>query len=263
MEGENLVSKTNGNNNGQGTRVHLSLQGKGGVGKSLVASLLSQYFIAKECTVHAVDADPVNQTLAQYQALGVECLNLLKNGNVDQREFDTLMERILTETGTFVVDTGASTFIPLWHYLLENQALDYLRERGKRVFVHSVITGGQSLNDTLGGFEQLAETTREKNIVVWLNEYFGAVLPDGSEFKDLALCRKHAGKVHGTVAIVRRTTDTFGRDVEEMICNKMTFDEALNGSGFTIMAKQRLRVVQRDLFEQLDAIPFVNESVRQ
>ena len=39
--------------------------------------------------------------------------------------------------------------------------------------IHSVITGGQSLNDTLGGFEQLAETTWEKNIVVWLNEYFG------------------------------------------------------------------------------------------
>jgi hypothetical protein len=33
--------------------------------------------------------------------------------------------------------------------------------------------------------------------------------------------------------------------------------QALSGSGFTIMAKQRLRVVQRDLFEQLDAIPFV------
>jgi len=28
------------------------------------------------------------------------------------------------------VDTGASTFIPLWHYVLENHALDYLRERG-------------------------------------------------------------------------------------------------------------------------------------
>jgi hypothetical protein len=44
--------------------------------------------------------------------------------------------------------------------------------------------------------------------------------------------------------------------MEEMICQKMTFDEALSGSAFTIMAKQRLRVVQRDLFEQLDAIPF-------
>ena len=47
------------------------------------------------------------------------------------------------------------------------------------------------------------------------------------------------------------------RNVEEMIRQKMTFEEALNGSGFTIMAKQRLRVVQRELFEQLDAIPFV------
>jgi len=37
----------------------------------------------------------------------------------------------------------------------------------------------------------------------------------------------------------------------------MTFEEVLNGSCFTIMAKQRLRVVQRELFEQLDAIPFV------
>jgi hypothetical protein len=93
--------------------------------------------------------------------------------------------------------------------------------------------------------------------VVWLNEYFGAILQDGSPFREMAAYKRHAGKVHGSVAIVRRTADTFGRDVEEMICQKMTFDEALNGSSFTIMAKQRLRVVQRDLFEQLDAIPFV------
>jgi len=42
-----------------------------------------------------------------------------------------------------------------------------------------------------------------------------------------------------------------------MIRQKMTFEEALSGSDFTIMAKQRLRVVQRELFAQLDAIPFV------
>ena len=250
------MTNTIGNASG-GASIHILLQGKGGVGKSLISAILSQYLLSKGQDVRGIDADPVNQTLSEYRGLAVNCLNLLKEGSVDQREFDLLMERFLTESGTFVVDTGASTFIPLWHYILENHALDYLRERGKRVFVHSVITGGQSLNDTLAGFEQLAETTREKNIVVWLNEYFGAVLPAGSLFRDMAVCRKHAGKVHGTVAVVRRTADTFGRDVEEMICHKMTFDEALNGSGFTIMAKQRLRVVQRDLFEQLDAIPFV------
>jgi hypothetical protein len=31
---------------------------------------------------------------------------------------------------------------------MENKALEYLREKGKSVFIHSVITGGQSLNDT-------------------------------------------------------------------------------------------------------------------
>jgi hypothetical protein len=31
---------------------------------------------------------------------------------------------------------------------MENKALEYLREKGKKVFIHSVITGGQSLNDT-------------------------------------------------------------------------------------------------------------------
>jgi hypothetical protein len=54
--------------------------------------------------------------------------------------------------------------------------------------------------------------------------------------------------------MVRRNTDTFGRDVEQMISRKLTFDEAVNTPDFTIMAKQRLRVIQRDLFEQLDAI---------
>jgi hypothetical protein len=250
------MTRTNGNESGA-TSIHISLQGKGGVGKSLISAILSQYLLSTGHDVVGIDADPVNQTLSEYRGLVVSRLNLLKDGSVDQREFDLLMERFLTESGTFVVDTGASTFIPLWHYILENQALDYLREKGKRVFIHSVITGGQSLNDTLSGFEQLAETTREKNLVVWLNEYFGAVLQDGSPFREMAVCKKHAGKVHGSVAIVRRTADTFGRDVEEMICQKMTFDEALNGNSFTIMAKQRLRVVQRELFEQLDAIPFV------
>lgn len=240
--------------NGQGTSVHLSLQGKGGVGKSLIASVLSQYFRSKDRALHAVDADPVNQTLAEYRALRVERLNLLKDGNVDQRVFDTLMERILTKTGTFVIDTGASTFIPLWHYLLENKALDFLLARGRQVFVHTVITGGQALSDTLNGFDKLAETTVQRNLVVWLNEYFGEVKQEGASFPEMAVYKAHREKVHGVIAIVRRNADTFGKDVEEMISRKLTFDEAVNGADFTIMAKQRLRVIQRDLFEQLDAV---------
>jgi hypothetical protein len=157
--------------------IHLTLQGKGGVGKSLVASILAQYLREKGKEVRCIDTDPVNRTFAQYSALGADRLNLRDEHNrIEQRAFDSLIERFLAEeAATFVVDSGASTFLPLWHYLLENSALDYLRQNGRRVYVHTVITGGQALLDTLNGFHELAQTTAERNIVVWVNEYFGRV----------------------------------------------------------------------------------------
>ena len=65
---------THSNGNGNGAAIHLSLQGKGGVGKSLAASILAQYFIARGKPVRCVDSDPVNKTLSQYAALQAEPL---------------------------------------------------------------------------------------------------------------------------------------------------------------------------------------------
>ncbi len=239
------------------TAIHLSLQGKGGVGKSLVASILAQYFRARGGDLKAVDTDPVNHTLAQYQQLDVQCLELLRDGGIDQRGFDVLMERLLTESGTFVVDSGAATFIPLWFYMLENNVLDSLRKAGRRLVVHSVVTGGQALADTLSGFNQVAQTSHDRNVVVWLNEYFGLVQQDGVAFAEMAAYKKNQEKVLGTVTIVKRNHDTFGRDIEEMIGRKMTFDEALRNGALSIMAKQRLKIVRDSLFEQLDALSLV------
>lgn len=232
--------------------VHIVLQGKGGVGKSFVASILGQYFRERNRNVHCVDTDPVNQTFAQYRDLAVQRLDLLVDGAVDQRAFDGLVERLLTEDGLFVVDNGASTFIPMWNYILENDLVHVLRDSGRHLFVHSVITGGQALTDTLTGFAQLAETTPDQNIVIWVNEYFGKVERDGRPLSELPVYRDHVEKIWGSVAIPRRNRDTFGRDIEDMLRRKMTFREALDGSDFPIMVRQRLKVVQRELFEQLD-----------
>jgi hypothetical protein len=257
-----MGSSRNGNSNPagdlDGATVHFSLQGKGGVGKSLVASLLAQYFMdRKRMPIRCIDADPVNQTLAQYQALAAQRLDLMKEGSVDQRSFDGLMETLLTESGTFIVDNGASTFIPLWNYMLENNAMALLKASGRRVFVHCVVTGGQALADTLTGFARLSETTEERNIVLWVNEYFGRVERDGRTLSELPVYTEHSGSVVGSVAIPRRNHDTFGRDVEEVIARKLTFQEAIDSPSFPIMVRQRLRVVQRELFDQLDTVPFI------
>jgi secreted Zn-dependent insulinase-like peptidase len=168
---------------------------------------------------------------------------------------DHMMEKFLNDSGTtFVVDSGASTFLPLWHYLLENSALEFLSSVGRRVFVHTVITGGQALMDTLNGFRELAESTQDQNLVVWINEFFGRVEAEGKTFQEMAAYRDSADKVHGAVVILKRNQDTFGRDMEEMISRKLTFEEAIAAPEFHIMAKQRLKLVQRDLFDQLDRV---------
>lgn len=250
------MSKVNTTTNGSGT-IHLSLQGKGGVGKSLVASLLAQYFTCRNHSVRCLDTDPVNQTLSQYKGLQVEHIKLLREGGIDQRGFDGLMETVLTEDGVFVVDNGASTFIPLWNYILENNVIGLLRDSGKQLYVHTVVTGGQALADTLKGFKSLAESTEDRNIIVWVNEYFGRVERDGKQFGDMAVYRDNEAKVFGAIAIPKRNQDTFGRDVEEMIARKLTFDEAIRSGDFTIMTRQRLRVVQREIFEQLDGLALI------
>src|SRR4051812_14654472 len=44
-----------GKNGTRANSIHLSLQGKGGVGKSLVASILAQYFRARGLAVRCID----------------------------------------------------------------------------------------------------------------------------------------------------------------------------------------------------------------
>ena len=242
--------------NGSGPRctIHMSLQGKGGVGKSLAASVLAQYLMARGHAVRVIDADAVNKTLHQYAALGATSLQLLRDSAIDERVFDGLVDELLTSDGPFVVDNGASTFVPLWHYMLESDVLGLLHGAGRKLYLHVVITGGQALTDTVKGFAEIAATTPSRNLIVWINEYFGRVQHEGKEFVEMQAYLDHADKVCGCVAIARRNHATFGRDVEELIARKLTFEEGIRDGAFSLIAKQRLRMVQRELFEQLDSL---------
>ena len=120
--------------------------------------------------------------------------------------------------------------------------------------MHTLVTGGQALLDTINGFRSLAQSTEERNIIVWVNEYFGRVERDGKTFGEMAAYVENADKVFGSVHIAQRNHDTFGRDVEEVIAKKLTFDEAIRDGGFSLMTKQRLKMVQRDLFDQLTSV---------
>lgn len=234
---------------------HFVLQGKGGVGKSYVSAILAQYFRQRAKRIHCFDTDPVNATFAQYKCLNAHHLNILRRGAVHEKRFDELVDKICFGDGVFIVDTGATTFVPLWNYILENQILQFLRARERPVFVHTIVTGGQARSDTLNGLKRLADTTADKNIVVWLNEYFGELVKsEGDLFDELNIAEEQALKILGFVLIRDHNPQTYGDDVRQMMERRLTFDEAIKIPEFSLVSKQRLTIVRREIFEQIDVL---------
>ena len=137
-------------------KIHMVLQGKGGVGKSVIAALIAQYKASKGQAPLCLDTDPVNSTFHGYTSLNVRRLQIMDGDEINSRNFDSLVELIAPSKDDVVIDNGASSFVPLSHYLVTNQVPALLHEMGHELVVHTVITGGQALVDTLSGFAQLA-----------------------------------------------------------------------------------------------------------
>ena len=234
-------------------KVHVILQGKGGVGKSVIAALIAQYKIEKEQPPLCIDTDPVNATFEGYKKLNVHRLDILDGDEINTRNFDQLIELIASTDNDVVIDNGASSFVPLSHYLISNQIPSLLKEMGHELFIHTVITGGQALVDTVSGFAQLiSQFPDEALFVVWLNPYWGPIEHDGKRFEKMKAYSENKEKVSAIVQIPELKEETYGRDFSEMLQERLTFDEALAMDTLTIMTRQRLKIVRKQLFAQLE-----------
>ena len=167
--------------------VHFILQGKGGVGKSTVAILLAQYLQSKGVNLKCVDTDPVNQSFSATKALKAKHLEIIEDGTVNQRYFDGLIEEIISGNSDYIIDNGASSFIPLANYIKENDVFELLAEHGATVYLHTPVVGGAAMKDSLSGMVALAKMTSSCNLVVWKNEFFGSITHKGIEFEDMRL----------------------------------------------------------------------------
>nr|WP_321464353.1 conjugal transfer protein TraL [uncultured Desulfobulbus sp.] len=233
--------------------VHFVLQGKGGVGKSLIASLLYQYLQQQGIAVTGVDTDPVNATFSGYKALSVQSLDIMDGDDIDQRRFDFLMETILeqTEDSHIVIDNGASTFLPLCSYLKDNAALELLNQEGHAVLLHTVMTGGQAVVDTASGLKTLATSFPSASIVVWLNRYFGDIAMNGKVFEDFKVYQEHYSQFRSIIEVPARKQSTFGKDLEALLSRRETFEAAIH-SNQPVMVRQRLKTFWGEVSREVD-----------
>ena len=236
--------------------IHLVLQGKGGVGKSMIAAFIAQYKLTKGKRPLCIDTDPVNASFQAYKSLKVQRLTIMQDEEIDPRSFDQLVELISNAKGNVVIDNGASSFVPLSAYVLTNHVPALLRDMGHQLIVHTVITGGQAQSDTLHGFTQLVKQfPADVSFVVWLNPYWGPIERDGKSFEQMKAYLEHKDRVSAILRLPDLKKETFGRDLSDMLQAHLTFDEAIALPSMTIMTRQRLSIIKKQLFEQFAAVP--------
>lgn len=239
--------------------INFILQGKGGVGKSFAASILSQYFLdykGKENVVVA-DTDPVNATTSKIKRLGAEIIRIVEDNKIVQSRFDNMFVAIMSNNNqTFVVDNGASTFLPLSQYFLDNCVMEMFDDIEQEVYIHTVIVGGQAMSDTLEGFETISKLVAgsKVKIVAWINEFQGVPMLNGKHILETNFFTKNGDNLAGTVVIKDRKSDAYDSDIEKMTSLSLTLAEVKESDKFNIMAKSRLNRVFTDVYKQLDEI---------
>ena len=235
-------------------KVHFVLQGKGGVGKSVTAAFLAQFLGERggESPTN-IDTDPVNATFHGYKALNVKRLQIMEADEINPRSFDTLIEMIAAAKGDVIVDNGASSFVPLSHFLISNQVPALLGEMGRELVIHTVVTGGQALLDTISGFNQLvSQFPSEALFVVWLNPFWGPIEHEGKGFEQMKAYTTNKGRVSAIIQIPSLKKETYGRDLSDMLQERLTFDQAIAQESLTIMTRQRLKIIKGQVYGQME-----------
>ena len=237
-------------------QAHFTLQAKGGIGKSITATMLAQFFASKGVELHCIDIDQENQTFAQYAGLNVETINIMDETThqMDSNGFDELLERLVSYDGVSVVDTGANTFSLFMAYIKANQTFESLKAEGVDVFVHTVIAGGDMAFDTLVGFNDIARAL-DVPLVVWFNGHSGNLVANGAPLSEHKVIIENLEKIVGNVTL-QHPEPGFAKTLSIFNDNRLTYDEAKVSKDFKIAEKNRIRLTFEGAFKQLDMINF-------
>lgn len=241
---------------------HIILQGKGGVGKSVVARIMGEYLKDRHGTIDAFDADGHNHSFAAVKGIGASVVELADDrieGDINISAFDSIIEGALTKGGVTIVDVGAGTYRPTVAYADSNGAFEMLGDAGIEVIIHTIVTGGEARNDTMTVFDELC--TRfgaTANIIVWLNDYWGPISEKGDPaFADWKMVKAHDDAITGFVSFPPMKRDTVLADFRALLQNNETFAESQTEAGrkkYGIMSASRLFRLRKDFHAQLDII---------
>ncbi|MDQ3018583.1 MAG: AAA family ATPase [bacterium] len=237
-------------------KIHMFLQGKGGVGKSFAATLLAQQMIEDGKRPLCIDIDPINPTFYGYKALDVKPFDVMEGDDVNPWKFDKMIELVAASDNDVIIDNGASSFIPLVSYFKKTNIPELLQEEGHTLVIHTLIVGGNALQDTVAGLiKTISVFSEETKFVVWLNPVDGPIEEKGKNFYEFKAYTNNAHRISAVIEIPEFQQQTFERNLREMMTANLTFQEALQkAAGLPIVTRQRLTMMRRDIYHRFGQI---------
>lgn len=231
-----------------GTRSHIHLVGgeKGGVGKSLMARLLAQYFIDHEVPFIGFDTDRSHGALMRFYA-GYASPVL-----VDRYEaLDSIIESSIDNPGRRVlVDLAAQTQEPLVRWMDESGVLDLADVSGLSMHYWHVMDSGRDSVDLLK--KLLDRFGHRLQYVLVRNQLrgddFSQLEQSGEQARALGLGAK--------IVTIKRLHDVV---VQKIDAGNLSFWAAKNaandhGARLGLMERQRLKLWLNHAYGELDGV---------
>lgn len=241
-------------------KIHFILQGKGGVGKSVVASMLAQFLIEKKLDPFLLDTDPVNNSFFNVSSLKVKLLDIGGKDNkpIEQRKFDKLIHTIISEESEhFVIDNGASSFIAFSNYFVVNNLAKVFESFNAKVVIHMIVTGGSAYKDTMQGMNaMLMQYPSSCSFILWMNHFFGDLLAsDGKSFLQSDFFRSVQRRINGLIELPHYDGDLFSDDFSKLLKEHLTFNDVLDcvEDEYDFMFIHRISRVKEDVFSAIES----------
>lgn len=188
------------------TFINLVLASKGGVGKTKVATYLTEYLeVILNKKMIIVDTDASNVKLKSISALEIDKFNLVGvDGLVSSEKIST----IAREYGKrdIVIDTGANSYQAWLSYFKMSYGADELTAFGGELLVHCVIANGM-YDECIKCLEELCSLKDYLNakIIVWLNNGYATNSQSQhlktTEFYNISVYKKNRDLIENVVEL--------------------------------------------------------------
>ena len=252
--------------------VHITLQGKGGIGKSLVARLLAEYLDAP-----LYDLDWTNRTNSRYQnsdSFNVRFHDLRidaspdGNQEIDSLKIDMLVEDLLDKTAPYphrVLDFGSPQYDPVIDHFQVSDAIQTLYSEAKTVlWFHLIICGGgmqlACAENILRIVTRWSRTPAQ--FVIWENEFVGLIRNERTDerdskspgFKSTELYDTIRTRIHPVQVIMPARSGAYKRDVESMEQNSQGFKDFVTRKDIPMLQRSRIKKIWQEYADQLDLV---------